>query len=132
MTLLSRRLSLLDEDDDELELDDELEELLVRDPDDELLSEVLLFENEILVCVLQVYFEVFYLPLLLDTDPRRFISLVRCVLRLLLLSFDWTEDGDSDRMRLALDKIIVKMMFWKSYYEITHIILKFFWDKQSE
>lgn len=88
MTLLSRRLSLLDEDDDELELDDELEELLVRDPDDELLSEVLLFENEILVCVLQVYFEVFYLPLLLDTDPRRFISLVRCVLRLLLLSFD--------------------------------------------
>lgn len=47
VTLLSRRLSLLDDDEEELELDDELEELLDRVPDDELLSEELLFQNSI-------------------------------------------------------------------------------------
>lgn len=41
VTLLSRRLSLLDVVEDVLELDDELEELLDLEPDDELLSEEL-------------------------------------------------------------------------------------------
>lgn len=123
-TLLSRRLSPLLDDDDELELDedDELEEL-EREPDDELLSEELLFENFeiwlyiIIIIIIVVNFcfryekmgnsKILYLPLLLEIDPRRLFSRDRLVFRDLSLSFDFTEDGDSERIRLALCNVNV-------------------------
>lgn len=41
-----------------------------------------------------------YLPLLLETEPRRLLSRPR--LRLLSFSLDLTDVGDSERIRLAL------------------------------
>lgn len=127
VTRLSRRWSSLD-DDDELELDDddELDEL-ERDPDDELLSDelknvnqhLLLNINDFVVVVSSkhrtylcgyVWFQyeniytIFssYLPLELETEPRRFLLRSLALFLDLSLSLDFTEDGDSDRILFAL------------------------------
>lgn len=125
VTRLSRRWSSLD-DDDELELDDddELDEL-ERDPDDELLSDELkkwkqhLLYDFVVVVVSSkhrtylcgyVWFQyeniytIFssYLPLELETEPRRFLLRSLALFLDLSLSLDFTEDGDSDRILFAL------------------------------
>lgn len=45
-----------------------------------------------------------YLPLLLDTDPRLLVSLPRALLRFLSFSLDFTDVGDSERTRFALNR----------------------------
>lgn len=102
VALLSRVPLLEEEEELEVDEEDELEEL-ERESDDELESEELLKHitnmNSLMSLISKRRF--YYLPLVLEIEPRRLLSRFRMLFLDLSLSFDFTDDGESV-LRLAL------------------------------